>query len=146
MSPRGLDLEAGPKFPEAQRNAVVLGSYNKKKRLLGCSPGELGIRGSRCANSGVCLPTARRAARTRDVVRWGVCSQTGAGRGSLTCGVPGRSRSPTAGVRMRGRASAGFSTCSSRLSAARRDPSLSRASTQPPAGDSARGRWGRGRD
>lgn len=79
MSPRGLDLEAGPKVLEAPRDAVVLGSYNKKKRLLGCSPGELGTRGSRDANSGVWLPAARSAARTGDAVRWGVCRQTGAG-------------------------------------------------------------------
>lgn len=60
--------------------------------------------------------------------------------GSLTCGAPGNSRAPAPEVRTRGRASAGHSTGSSRVGAARRAQVPTLAGTQPRAGDSARGR------
>lgn len=57
----------------------------------------------------------RGAPGTVCVESWGVCSQAGAGQGSLTCGAPRNSRSPASGVQMRGRASAGRSTWASCL-------------------------------
>lgn len=67
-----------------------------------------------------CLPPVREGARTRGVEGWGVCRQADGGRESLTCGAPGNSRTAAAQVRTRGRASAGHSTWSSRVGAARR--------------------------
>lgn len=151
MAPRGLGLEAEPELLAAHApGRRDIGELQKGKGPRAVPGGNSGFAGRGNVTCRVCLPPARREVRRereREVWRAGVPADRRRRPDSLTCGAPGNPGPPAAGVRARGRASAGHSTRSSRVRVARRVQVPTPAGAQRAPGLSAGGgaaRWSPG--
>lgn len=121
-----------------------IGELQKGNGLRTVPGGSSGSAGRGNVTRRVCLPLGQTGGwtgeRPRGAEGWGARGRA-APADSLTCGAPGSPGPPAAGVRARGRASAGHSTWSSRVRAARKGPGphSSRHSTRARAQRGGRG-------